>query len=125
MGIPTGPALDRLLEENVMITLADARKIASSKMEAQDHYDISEAGSCASVKEEPLHVLQESRGKSTRPTRAWKCQISAKENHSTNSSAAKTTNKEELKLITPQIDGLQKGNREGILDKDASISETY
>ncbi|GJQ70038.1 hypothetical protein Trydic_g22521 [Trypoxylus dichotomus] len=75
MGFPRGPVLDRLLEENVTITLADAVKIASNKMVAQDHYGISEAGLCASVKEEPLHVLQESRGRSARPTRDEKYQI--------------------------------------------------
>ncbi|GJQ72688.1 hypothetical protein Trydic_g1346 [Trypoxylus dichotomus] len=85
MGFPTGPVLDRLLEENVTITLADAMKIASNKMTAQDHYGIFETRSCASVKEKRRHVLQGSRGKSARSTRDGKCQICGKENHSTNS----------------------------------------
>ncbi|GJQ75301.1 hypothetical protein Trydic_g23488 [Trypoxylus dichotomus] len=57
MGFPTGPVLDRPLEENVTITLADVMKIASRKMATQDRYGISEAGLCASVKEQPLHAL--------------------------------------------------------------------
>ncbi|GJQ74339.1 hypothetical protein Trydic_g21221 [Trypoxylus dichotomus] len=69
IGFPRGPVLDRRMEENVTITLADAMKIASNKMAAQDHYGISEAGSCAPVKEEPLHVLQGIKGKSARATR--------------------------------------------------------
>ncbi|GJQ77671.1 hypothetical protein Trydic_g12796 [Trypoxylus dichotomus] len=44
MGFPTVPILDRLLDENLTITLADAMKIAGNKIAARDHYGIFEAG---------------------------------------------------------------------------------